>query len=303
MTIVEEDFGKQAAIERMKHLVLLHLREESFLSATRFPEWMTLDELVSCLDEASYWTGDGWTNLTEPEPPPENSAAKRKHVREMLEWLWSVRDEDEPLPSNNVFLSRFATTDEGSFERVFKQASLCSVSELEDLADDKGASYEFNQHRLDDLTEGVDEIEAGGSFSLADFYMQELSENTMKAAWPTLDKDGREWVVAVGVKLRIALGQMMEAVGEEQKANSPVSSEWMEDRLERGVEGVWDGLVKEFAEKQNIGLEEAERFVRQDAITLFSSEFAEVLRDFHDGSFGWTLDEQLMFAVDERKIG
>lgn len=302
MTVVEDDFRKQAAVERVTKLALLHIRGEPFLHATRIPEWMTLDELVSCLDDASYWTGDGWTDLTKPEPPPENGAAKRKHVREMLEWIWSVRDEDEPLPSKNVFLSRFTAKDDGSFERVFKQASLCSLGELEDLADDKGASHEFHQHRLDDLADGAEEIEAGGSFSLADFYMRELSEDTIRTAWPTLDQDGREWVVGVGVKLHIAQTKMVRDMVAEWKTNPPASSGQAEEQIGRRVENIWDGLVKEFAEKQDVGLQEAERFIRQDAIRLFSSEFAEVLKGFHDDAFGWTLDEHLRFAVDERDL-
>lgn len=220
----------------------------------------------------------------------------------MIEWLWSVKDEEMPLTEQSPMLSKMVPQDDGRFERVFKQASLMSVGELRDLADDKGSGLAFNQHRVGELRRGEDEAEFGGSFDLASFYMDELSETAMDRAWPHLDTDNRRWVALFGVKLYIVERQMIEGLLDSWKDSPPKTEGEVHERVLSANEAAWDSIAKEFAEKQEVSIEEAEKFVKQDAFRLHSTEFSEAIRKFHDSEYGWTLDEQFMFVLEEREL-
>lgn len=94
-----DEFTEEAVREMTGSVILDYRREDPFLKATTCGEWTTLDGLVSALDAADYWSGQGWSDFKPPEEPPDTPAGKRKHVRGMLEHLASYRDDETTLPA------------------------------------------------------------------------------------------------------------------------------------------------------------------------------------------------------------
>jgi hypothetical protein len=301
---MQDEFSERAAREALEEMVLVHLREEPFLKATTRPEWLTLDGLVAALDAAEYWRGDGWTSGKPPFEPPSTSAGKRKHVREMLQVLSEYKDDDDPLASvDKVLVSTLRATDEGDMERVYKAAALCTAEELEELGQDSGAAADYHHIRARELDDARRSLQRGkGGLSMPEFYMQELSEDTMRRLWPNIDEEGRGWIVAVGIKLHFAQKRLVEQLKHEHQEGRTPTAEQVHENMVRGVDAMWDEIAKDLAHRLEVSEEAVKRFVDQWAIRFYSSEFAEALDNAAKDKFGWTLEEHLLFVAEEREL-
>ncbi len=299
-----DEFAEKAALQMIGDVIIAHRREEPFLKATTSGEWTTLDGLVSALDAAGYWLGQGWSDFKPPEEPPDTPAGKRKHVRGMLEHLASYRDDDDFAGSAaKVFVGKLAATDDGGLARVYKVAALCSREELQELGEDHEALGDYHHSRGHELGKAAARLRRGeGGLSLPDFYMQELTEETMRLVWPNLDEERRGWVVAVGIKLKSAKARLMEDLRCEHKEGAIPTVEQVHEHLRRGVDGMWHEVAADLAARMEWSEDEAKRFVDQPAIRFYSSEFAEALENSEGDDFGWTLDEHLRFIADEREL-
>jgi hypothetical protein len=202
-----------------------------------------------------------------------------------------------------VFVGKLAATDAGGFARVYKVSSLCSREELRELGEDHEALGDYHHSRGRELGKASAMLRRGaGGLSLPDFYMQELTEETMQLAWPNLDEERRVWVVAVGIKLKSAKARLMEDLRREHKEGAIPTVEQVHEHLRRGVDGMWREVAADLAARMEWTEDEAKRFVDQPAISFYSSEFAEALENSEDDDFGWTLDEHLRFIADEREL-
>lgn len=295
-----DEFTESAVYEAVEGLMLQHEREEPFLAATASDSWQTLEELVEDLDEAYYWSGFHKPGSQEQEPL--SPMGKRRHVREMISFLWdsySDKQGDEALAENasRVFTSRLAATESGGLQRVYKLAGHCTVSEMEDLAEGHEAHADFHNVRTNELKQMEHAMKRGeNSSSLPEHFLEELTEETLRKVWPGLDTDGRLWAITVGIKLHSAATEMLAECRREHETGRIATTEGVNEYIRRGMEGAWKKIAVEISEGVGIGLEEARQFVEQPSLRSCAADFREAYESFHDDSCGWTLDEHLQFV-------
>jgi len=300
---VEDEFSERAMREMVGQMILTYLREKPFLKAVTSPEWATLDGLVATLDMADYWRGEGWSNISPAPEPPTTPAGKRRHVREMLESLSMYQHEDPPTAVEKVLVSKLRATEDGGLERVFKVAALCSPEEFGELKEYNEAAADYHYIRERELDDAHRALERGeGGINLPEFYLEELSEETMDWVWPNIEEEGRRWIIAVGIMLDWAKDRLRKQTNHEHKEGALPTEEQVDEHLRRGVEEMWREIALDLSNRLEMSEDEATRFVDQPAIRTYSPEFAEALDNWRDDECGWTLDEHLRFVEDEREL-
>ena len=146
-------------------------------------------------------------------------------------------------------------------------------------------------------------MEKGGSGmaeredALARFYLGELSEETMVRAWGErmTSEDRRRVVLAA-----IIFGRQFDERFSEQPS---VPDERETQRL---LMALINGVIKEFAEREDLDLSEATEFLGDVETRDYVLEFNEVLDTYHaaetDGSeSGYSLNELFERAIDDRR--
>jgi (2Fe-2S) ferredoxin len=136
-----------------------------------------------------------------------------------------------------------------------------------------------------------DDHPAGGSPDRAPAYLNQLREETMSRAWgeDVSPEDRRRIVVAAtifGSQLEERLTQRSPEAGAEE--------------LQRFLVALMDGVVEEFAEREEMDKSEAVTFLSEVSTRDYVLEFNEVLEAYAEDDSGRTLDEILQEAVDSR---
>lgn len=299
-------------------------KRDEFLRATDSDHWRTIEEIVEALDRADHWR--------DQQPP---AVEKLGHVRAMIATLRFGEDapcpkedpSDRTLVGQYIFVSLFRANESGALVRVYKQLMNSTCADLREVAEQAKALSAYHQHRAD---------EALDASSASEYLIEELTEETMRRAWPDAGPEERRRIVrAALIKCRQfdeARGRLMErcleegldveqVVGDHMRAAAlstfPDATEINEAfqgsaeylKLVVGMDNQLVDLfatmlleavlytVSEFAESEGISVWEATQ--------VFGGEFGERVDLFAEAlffeerdEFGWTLDEHLKFAVE-----
>ena len=312
-------------------------KQIQFLKATGGSDWKTLEALVADLDLAGYWKG-------EPERSP---VEKRRHVRKMLATLifreaapTSRASGGSSLARRHVFVSTIKAGDSGELVRVYKQFFNLTLAELQDIFEDEEASRAYRTKQaargrgLAKAYLELDEEAAAGALLL-----EELTEETMRRAWPGVGPAERRRIVLValiqhrrseealrviseqcrakGFDIEKLLDGYLHAAGvspvvDPQEASEVAKSATEYFKVVDELEGLNFGkmclealvearasAVREFAEQEGIDLREAETLFA-GKLGEYAEEFRSVLETYRRDDFGWTLDEHLQFAIERR---
>jgi hypothetical protein len=245
-------------------------RKELFLKATAGERWRTLDEVVDNLDQAGYW------------PKGLADATKREHAREMIAILKFDATSPLQLVGMDTFVSLQRECGAGILVRVYKQFGGCTFEELDEIIAHKDIEVTTFREFRRQLREAV-ALLGENPEEAADVLLEELTESTMRRAWGE-DKtlEDRRMIVAFGLLSYPppkGAGQRSGSFREKTRAKL------------RPTKRLYERFIPLLEDKPPF---------HQEEMRWYSVEFEEVLSAAAEDEFGWTLDEYLQFAVDQR---
>ena len=245
-------------------------RKELFLEATADERWRTLDEVVEDLDQAGYWP-NGLADTT-----------KREHARKMIATLKFEETSPPQLAGMDKFVSLHQWRGDDEPVRVYKQFGECTFEDLDEIIVHRDIEVTTFHHFRRQLREAV-ALLGENPEKAADILLEELTEITMRRAWGE-DKtlEDRRMIVAFGLLSYPppkGEGRRLDSVRERPRAKL------------RPTKRLYERFIHLLEDKPPF---------HQEEMGWYSSEFEEVLSAAAEDEFGWTLDEYLQFAVDQR---
>jgi hypothetical protein len=245
-------------------------RKELFLEATAGKRWKTLDEVVEDLDLAGYW------------PKGLADATKRKHVRGMIATLKFDASSPMQLVGMDTFVSLQRECGSSTLVRVYKQFGECTFEDLDEFMVYRDIEVTTFRELRRQLREAVTLLGENPE-EAADILLEELTESTMRLAWGE-DKtlEDRRMIVAFGLL----------------SYPPPKGASWGSGSVREKTRAKLRPTKRLY--ERFIHLLEDKPPFHQEEMGWYSAEFEEVLIAAAEDEFGWTLDEYLQFAVDQR---